>query len=145
MRIGFRTRLNFKLLSRICICRFLLLMSGAMCRWPQKGLSQLCVVTPLMQFMHPLPWRKLKLRSLQWNLTKLQVQMDFMQDFIRCWATVGVSVYDLAINFFQTRVLPQGINEILIVFILKVTNPTLVSQFHPISFVNEIFKIVIRL
>lgn len=45
----------------------------------------------------------------------------------RCWTTVGASVCNLVINFFQTGTLPQGVNEILIVLIPKISNPTLVS------------------
>lgn len=44
----------------------------------------------------------------------------------------------------RSGVLQNGINEILLALISKVTNPTFVSQFHPISLCNVTFKIITK-
>lgn len=60
-----------------------------------------------------------------------------------CWSIVGDSVSKFVIDFLNTSELPN-VNDIMIALILKVDNPTLISQFRPISLCNVIFKIITK-
>lgn len=49
-------------------------------------------------------------------------------------------MFEFAFNFFRTGSLPSVVNEILLVLIPNVNNPSIVSQFYPISLCIVSFK-----
>jgi hypothetical protein len=51
-------------------------------------------------------------------------------------------IVDAVKRFFAEGIMPEGVNETSIVFIPKITNPTEVKDFRPISLCNVLYKIV---
>ncbi|XP_038687586.1 uncharacterized protein LOC119986972 [Tripterygium wilfordii] len=62
----------------------------------------------------------------------------------RMWDVIGMDLCCLAMQFFETGHLPQGINDTLLVLIPKVPMPELVSQFRPISLCNVGYKVITK-
>lgn len=60
------------------------------------------------------------------------------------WETVGSSVIRFALDFFETGILPESMNDALVVLIAKVAKPELVTQFRPISLCNVLFKTITK-
>lgn len=64
--------------------------------------------------------------------------------FQKCWDVVGPSVLSFVRSFFRTAVLPEGVNDTLIMPIAKVDGPESISQFRPISLCNVSYKIITK-
>lgn len=47
-----------------------------------------------------------------------------------CWEVVGNSVNRFVLQFFETCLLPDGINDALVVLITKVPKPEKITQFR---------------
>jgi hypothetical protein len=62
--------------------------------------------------------------------------------FQRNWGVMKGDIVDAVKRFFAEGIMPEGVNETSIVFIPKITNPTEVKDFRPISLCNVLYKIV---
>ena len=58
------------------------------------------------------------------------------------WELVGKEVCDAILNFFHTSCFDKGINFTHIALIPKLKYPTRVTEFHPISLCNVVYKIL---
>ena len=68
-------------------------------------------------------------------------QPVFYQD---SWDVVGASVTRFGLEFFQSGVLAEGMNDAMVVLIPKVLKPERIMQFRPISLCNVLFKIITK-
>ena len=57
------------------------------------------------------------------------------------WDLVGKDITQSVLSFLNSASLPEHINHTFITLIPKVKNPELVSEFHPISLCNVLYKI----
>ena len=62
--------------------------------------------------------------------------------FQHYWNIIGDEVSAAVLNCLNTGSFPQSLNNTFITLIPKVKNPTLVSEFRPISLCNTLYKIV---
>jgi hypothetical protein len=70
----------------------------------------------------------------------------FNEMFIKkCRHIIKSDIYELCIDFFNGTVDLQAINNSFITLVPKVTNPTTVNEFKPISLINCIVKIITKL
>lgn len=60
----------------------------------------------------------------------------------RNWAVVKEEIIAAVLEFFETGVIPEGVNDTAIVLIPKVQFPKELKDFRPISLCNVIYKIV---
>ncbi|GMJ11399.1 hypothetical protein HRI_004809100 [Hibiscus trionum] len=65
--------------------------------------------------------------------------------FQRNWGTVGDSVFQFVVDFFEYGVLPDDANQTLLVLIPKVQSPIKISQYHPISLCTVLYKIITKI
>ncbi|KAG7534372.1 Endonuclease/exonuclease/phosphatase superfamily [Arabidopsis thaliana x Arabidopsis arenosa] len=61
-----------------------------------------------------------------------------------CWDVVGPSVIRFVVEFFETGLLPEKMNDALVVLIAKVEKPEKITQFRPISLCNVLFKTITK-
>ena len=61
------------------------------------------------------------------------------------WLTVGDDLVKAVTSFFTMGSMPKEVNSSLIVLIPKISNPTFVNHFRPISLCNVIYKIISKL
>lgn len=61
------------------------------------------------------------------------------------WPTVGDDVIKAVTSFFRIGSMPREVNNSLIVLIPKISNPTAVQHFIPISLCNVVYKIISKL
>ena len=61
------------------------------------------------------------------------------------WPTVGNDVIKAVTSFFTMGSMPREVNASLIVLIPKISNPTSVNHFRPISLCNVVYKIISKL
>ena len=61
------------------------------------------------------------------------------------WPTVGNDVVKAVTSFFILGSMPKEVNCSLIVLIPKISNPTSVNHFRPISLCNMVYKIISKL
>ena len=64
-----------------------------------------------------------------------------VQFFQRHWEVCGADVTKAVLRIVKGEETADSINETILVLIPKVKNPTLLSQFRPISLCNVIYKI----
>uniref|UniRef100_A0A453T663 Reverse transcriptase domain-containing protein n=1 Tax=Aegilops tauschii subsp. strangulata TaxID=200361 RepID=A0A453T663_AEGTS len=57
------------------------------------------------------------------------------------WEIYGEDVTKAVLDIVEGKELSRSINETVLVLIPKVKNPTLLSQFRPISLCNVLYKI----
>lgn len=70
----------------------------------------------------------------------------FTNEFIKkCWSTVKHDFYNLCWAFFENNLCLQSINTSFITLIPKVTNPSTVSDFRPISLLNTSMKLITKI
>ena len=62
--------------------------------------------------------------------------------FQRNWGTLKEKVIPAVHEFFRTGIMPDGANITSIVLIPKVSNPSKISEYRPISLCNVIYKVV---
>ncbi|KAG7579199.1 hypothetical protein ISN45_Aa03g033600 [Arabidopsis thaliana x Arabidopsis arenosa] len=62
----------------------------------------------------------------------------------KSWDIVGESVTHFVLQFFESGVLPPGLNDVLLVLIAKVMKPEMITQFRPISLCNVLFKVITK-
>ena len=68
---------------------------------------------------------------------------DFPARFYqRNWGVLKEKIVVAVLEFFHTRIMPAGVNDIVIVLIPKAPNPTELKDFRPISLCNVVYKIV---
>lgn len=60
------------------------------------------------------------------------------------WDVVGASVIRCGLEFFETGVLTEGMNDVMLVLLPKVLKPERIMQFMPISLCNVLFKIITK-
>lgn len=60
------------------------------------------------------------------------------------WKTVGPSIYQLVVDFFDQGTIPEGLNNTLLALIPKVAHPETVKQFRHISLCNVTYKIIAK-
>nr|GFA79385.1 cysteine-rich receptor-like protein kinase [Tanacetum cinerariifolium] len=60
------------------------------------------------------------------------------------WDTIKDDVTVFVQDFFNTGILPQGCNNSFIALIPKISNPVVVSDFHPISLISAQYKIIAK-
>lgn len=65
--------------------------------------------------------------------------------FKHFWNVVGVDVVNVVQEFFTNGELLHNLSATNITMILKVDNPSKVSQFRPISFCNIIYKLISKI
>ena len=63
----------------------------------------------------------------------------------KCWPTVSDAVINAVTSFFTKGTMPREVNCSLIVLIPKISNPSTVNHFRPISLCNVIYKIISKL
>ncbi|XP_023878160.1 uncharacterized protein LOC111990605 [Quercus suber] len=61
------------------------------------------------------------------------------------WSTVGNDVVKAVSSFFIRGSMPKEVNSSLIVLIPKISNPTTVNHYRPISLCNVVYKIISKL
>ncbi|XP_075640364.1 uncharacterized protein LOC142612127 [Castanea sativa] len=61
------------------------------------------------------------------------------------WTTIGNDVIEAVTSFFRLGSMPREVNRSLIVLIPKVSNPSSVNNFRPISLCNVVYKIISKL
>lgn len=61
------------------------------------------------------------------------------------WPTVGNDLIKVVTSFFMKGTMPKEVNCSLIVLIPKISNPTSINHFKPISLCNVIYKIISKL
>ena len=64
-----------------------------------------------------------------------------VQFFQRHWEVCGADVTKAVLRIVKGEETAESINETILVLIPKVKNPTLLSQFRPISLCNVLYKI----
>ena len=64
--------------------------------------------------------------------------------FQRNWDVMRKQVIDGVKEFFQTGIMPEGVNNTSIVLIPKVDNTERLTEFCPISLCNVIYKVVVK-
>lgn len=62
--------------------------------------------------------------------------------FQRNWSTLKEGVLPAVKDFFHTGVMPEGVNSTSIVLVPKISNPTKISDYRPISLCNVIYKVI---
>ena len=62
--------------------------------------------------------------------------------FKKCWNILGVSLTTEVLEAVNTKVIPEGWNDTVIVLIPKVQTPELVTQYRPISLCNVLYKVI---
>jgi hypothetical protein len=62
--------------------------------------------------------------------------------FQRNWGVMKEEIITAVKEFFQSSVMPHGVNDTTIVLIQKVAYPEKLSEFRPISLCNVLYKIV---
>lgn len=68
--------------------------------------------------------------------------MECMQYSIRGFGRSGDDLVREVLQAINTATIPEGWNDTTIVLIPKVNEPTLVSQFRPISLCNVVYKVI---
>lgn len=63
----------------------------------------------------------------------------------KLWPTIGNDVIKAVTSFFLKGSMPKEVNNSLIVLISKITNPTSVNHFRPISLCNVVYKIISKI
>ncbi|GKG08780.1 hypothetical protein Tco_0334612, partial [Tanacetum coccineum] len=61
------------------------------------------------------------------------------------WGTIQKDLYDFVNLFFASCVMPNGANSSFFTFITKVNNPTLITDFRPISLIGMHYKIIAKI
>lgn len=61
------------------------------------------------------------------------------------WPTIGNDVIKAVNSFFSRGSMHKEVNASLIVLIPKISNPTSVNHFRPISLCNVVYKIISKL
>ncbi|GJZ46698.1 RNA-directed DNA polymerase, eukaryota, reverse transcriptase zinc-binding domain protein [Tanacetum coccineum] len=61
------------------------------------------------------------------------------------WGTIQKDLYDFVNLFFATCVMPNGVNSSFFTLILKVNNPTLITDFRHISLIGIHYKIIAKI
>jgi hypothetical protein len=64
--------------------------------------------------------------------------------FQRNWGTLKGKIIGAVMEFFRTGVMPEGANITSIVLIPKVSNPSKLSEYRPISLCNVVYKVVAK-
>ena len=64
--------------------------------------------------------------------------------FQRHWAVFKIEITAVVKLFFDTGVMPEGVNSTTIVLIPKVDTPTRLTDFRPISLCNVIYKVIAK-
>jgi hypothetical protein len=60
----------------------------------------------------------------------------------KIWGICGDEITQEVLQAMNTGLIPEGWNDTTVVLIPKVDDPELISQFHPISLFNVIYKII---
>lgn len=61
------------------------------------------------------------------------------------WSHLQQDFYSFIHNFHQSATIPKGINSCFIALIPKVITPVLISDFRPISLINQVMKIILKI
>lgn len=62
--------------------------------------------------------------------------------FQRNWELMSDDIVNAVLEFFETGVMPEGVNDTCIVLIPKVPVPETLKDFRPISLCNVVYKVV---
>ena len=60
----------------------------------------------------------------------------------RNWGVLKEDIIHAVKKFFDTGMMPEGVNDTVIVLVPKVKNPQSIKEFRPISLCNVIYKII---
>src|SRR3954471_3364785 len=94
------------------------------------------------KLLEPIMAKEVKTALFQMFPTKAPGPDGFPAHFFqKYWHLCGEEVTKIVIRVLKGEDSPEEINRTFIVIIPKVHNPTLLSQFRPISLCNVIFKI----
>lgn len=63
----------------------------------------------------------------------------------KMWSTIGNDIVKVVTSFFLRGSMPKEVNSLLIFLIPKVSNPTSMNHFRPISLCNVVYKIISKL
>ena len=63
----------------------------------------------------------------------------------RLWPTVGNDIIMAVTSFFCIGSMLKEVNKSLIVLILKISNPSTMNHFRPISLCNAVYKIISKI
>ena len=63
----------------------------------------------------------------------------------KLWSTVGNDIINAVTSFFIRGSMPKEVNASLIVLIPKISNPSSIKHFKPISLCNVVYKIISKL
>ena len=103
-----------------------------------------CMVTDLMNAELVKEFTELEVKEALNQMAPLKAPSPdgmpplFYQHF---WLTMQHDVTSAILLWLNSGILPKPINHTLITFVPKLDNPELVSDFHPISFCNVLYKI----
>lgn len=63
----------------------------------------------------------------------------------KAWDIIGVDICKAIHGFFQTGVLPMGVNATMIALVPKIATPNKVSDFRPIACCNVLYKAISKI
>lgn len=62
----------------------------------------------------------------------------------KAWDSVGDSLYSQTMDYLGSGSMKKGVNDIMVTLVPKVSNPTTVVQFRPISLCNVCYKVITK-
>ncbi|XP_019200239.1 PREDICTED: uncharacterized protein LOC109193862 [Ipomoea nil] len=120
----------------------------------EEGVNVTKAATDLFPMLGCLDWRWFNRDVTKEEIRKVVIDMSPLKAprpdgfhaafYQRSWEVVGDGVYELVKTAFDTGCLPEGINDTLLVLILKVAMPENIKQFRPISLCNVSYKIITK-
>ncbi|GJY54010.1 RNA-directed DNA polymerase, eukaryota [Tanacetum coccineum] len=92
-----------------------------------------------------LPLRKLRKPFGIVEVVKLRARCYSFAFVKKYWGTIQKDLYDFVNLFFASCVMPNGANSSFFTLIPKVNNPTLITDFRPISLIGIHYKIIAKI
>jgi hypothetical protein len=70
----------------------------------------------------------------------------FDNEFIKnCWSIMGQDIVQLIQDFYDEKVALESINSSFVTLIPKIDSPTSPNDFRPISLLNDVLKIIMKI
>lgn len=82
----------------------------------------------------------------QWSSPRILHPSDFSFRFVKkFWDLLNEDIYNFVNEFFDTGFILNGCNSSFITFLTKISNPTFVKDYRPISLIGVQYKIIAKL